>query len=146
MAIRTIDSANLVYMLSIQGILTTATQLVGFAVDDAFSQGEVDHKELQLGVDAMVGAGWIPALIPQKFMFLASSPSIDIFENWGRTEAQQQTTLVANATVVIPGVQKSYNMINGYLKGYSPMPDAKKVLGPRSFTITWTDIQPSVTM
>lgn len=145
MAIRTITSANIVYMITIAGVVSAPTQLYGFAVDDAFSQGEVDHAELQQGVDAMVGAGWVPALIPQKFMFLASSPSIDLFELWGRTNNQLKSSLVANATVRIPAVSRSYNLTNGYLKGYSPMPDAKKVLGPRSFTITWSDIQPSPT-
>jgi len=145
MAVRTITSANLVYMITIDGIVTTPTQLYGFSVDDAFSQGEVDHAELQLGVDAMVGAGWVPALIPQKFMFLASSPSVDIFELWGRTNNTNLSTAVAQGTVYIPAISKAYNMINGYLKGYSPLPDAKKVLAPRSFTITWSDIQPALT-
>lgn len=146
MAIRTITSANLVYMLSIPGIVSAPTRIDAFAVDDAFSQSEVDHAELQLGVDAVVAGGWIPALIPQKLMFLASSPSIDIFENWARTNSQLREAIVAQATVTLTSVQKTYNLINGYLKGYQPMPDAKKVLAPRSFTITWSDIQPSLTL
>ena len=145
MAVRTITSANLVYMITIAGIVTTPTQLYGFAVDDAFSQGEVDHAELQQGVDALVGAGWIPALIPQKFMFLASSPSVDLFELWAQTNNTNQSSFAAQATVSIPAINKTYNMIDGYLKGYSPLPDAKKVLSPRSFTITWSDIQPALT-
>ena len=145
MAIRTITSANLVFMLSIDSIVTTPTRLQGFAVDDAFTQGEVTNAELQLGVDAQVGAGWVPVLIPQKFMFLASSPSVDLFEQWAATNAQQKSSFVAQGTALLTSVGKSYDLRDGYLTGYSPMPDAKKVLEPRGFTITWSLIQPSPT-
>ena len=141
--IRTITSANLIYMISVAGLFSAPVRLEGYSVDDAFSSGEVNHAELQLGVDAQVGAGYIPALIPQKFMFLASSPSIDIFETWGRTNSQQLETLTAQGTAFFPATGKSYTCIDGFLTGYSPMPDAKKVLGPRPFTVTWSDIQPA---
>jgi len=143
MAIRTIDAADIVYMLSIGGVVSVPTRLQGAAVDDFFSQSAVDHKELQLGVDGYVGAGWIPALIPQKIMLLASSPSIDLFELWAQIEAQAQSSIVAQATVYIPGTGKNYTCVNGYLSGYSPMPAAKKVLAPREFTITWQNILPA---
>lgn len=143
MAPRTITAANSVFMLSIAGVVTAPAQLQGYAVDDAFSVTEVDHAELQLGVDAQVGAGWVPALIPMKFAFLASSPSIDLFELWARLNNQQQQTLVAQGVCIIPGVSKSYALKDGYLRGYTSMPTARKVLAAREFTITWSDIQPN---
>ena len=144
--IRTITSADIVFTLAIAGIFSTPVQLQGYEVDDAFSQGEVDHAELRLGVDAQIGAGYVPALIPMKFAFLPSSPSIDLFEQWARTNSQQLQTFVAQGNVIIPGVKKSYSCIDGFLSGYMPIPVAKKVLGPRTFTITWSDIQPSPTL
>lgn len=143
MAIRTITSANAVFMLSIAGLVTAPTQLQGFGVDDAFSLTEVDHAELKLGVDAQVGAGWVPALVPMKINFLASSTSIDLFENWARTQNTNQSPLIAQGTLILSSVQKTYTLINGYLRGYMPAPNAKKVFEDRSFTVTWSDVQPA---
>jgi hypothetical protein len=42
----------------------------------------------------------------------------------------------------LPGLQTRYVMTNGYLTGWKPAPDVKKIVQPRHYEITWAKIIP----
>lgn len=140
----TITSANAVYTIVVAGLFDTPQTLQQWSEGDMFTMGRVSNKELQLGADAALAAGWIPVLKVHDLMFLASSDSVALFELWAATEEQQRTALVASGLLTIPSTATEYTMSNGFLSAYSVMPDGKKVLQPRGFSITWGTVTPAI--
>jgi hypothetical protein len=135
-----ITSADAVFMLTIPMVYSAPQQLQAFSADDMFSTDAIDPVELQMGVDGVLVGGWVPRERKQTIMFLASSPSIDIFETWAATNDAQRATYTATATISLKSLGRVYALTNGYLSTFTPMPNAKKVLQPRSFGITWQSI------
>lgn len=132
-----ITSANAIYMLSIPGLYPTPQQLQGFGVNQAFDTEQSDIAEIQLGVDGLTAAGWVPRLTRQTITFLAPSPSTLIFETWAQTQDQMMGSLYANAVIIFPSLQRQYNFPNGTMTRYKAMPDARRVMEPRTFEIMW---------
>lgn len=136
----TITSANAVYQLSISGLFDSPVTLQQWSADRAWETDAVDIAELQLSVDGILAAGFIPYLIPQSLMFMASSPSIAIFEQWAATEVANQEKLTATGIISIPSVNEKYTLTQGYLTSYVATPAAGKVLQPRTFRLTWAAV------
>jgi hypothetical protein len=135
-----ITSANSVVTLGIVGLYTVPQQLQGYDVDDIYSSENVDNSEVKIGVDGILSAGWIPALIKQNYSLQADSISVGLFEAWYAAEQTAREKYWAFGLIHLPGIGRSYAMTNGILSSYSPMSDAKKVLAPRKFTITWQSV------
>ena len=138
-----ITSADAVLLITVAGLYTTPQQIQGFATDDAFDFGDVDLTETMLGVDGVLSAGWVPVTYTQSITLQADSDSNEIFDQWHLAQAQLQTPLVASGTIILPATGKSYDLVKGFLKGYSPIPAAKKVLQPRKYAIQWNRMTPS---
>jgi hypothetical protein len=133
----TITSANAVYYLSIQSVFPTPQRLEGWGVNDAFSTDLVDLAEIQLGVDGFTASGWLPRLTPQTLTFIAASPSITIFETWQQAQDLTQSIFYATGTIILPAIQRQYTLPNGTLMRYQALANARRVLEPRPFHITW---------
>lgn len=136
----TITSANAVFTLSIAGLYGAPVQLQGFGVDDAFTTEAVDNAELKMGVDGQFVGGWIPMPVKMGVNFLASSPSILIFETWYNAEQGKEQKLIASGSIILPATSRQYTLTQGYLSSQNVLPDAKKTLGDRKFQITWGSI------
>jgi hypothetical protein len=134
---RTITAANSIFMISVEGIFTTPVPLQGYAADEAFDIEQVDVSETQVGVDATGVAGWVPQEFTQTISFLASSTSVDLFEDWMRAMNSVQEVFYASGIIHLPAVQKKLTMNQGVLKRFAPQPNVRRVLQPRVFTITW---------
>lgn len=143
MALRTITAANSVYMLSIVGLYSTPQQLQGYSVDAAFETEASEPAEVQMGVDGIMSAGFVPFLTKQTITLQADSASIPIFEDWLAAQKQAREILYANATIVLPSLQRKYALTQGVLSSIVSIPGAKKVMQPRPFTITWASIDPA---
>lgn len=136
-------SADLTMTLTVQGLYNAPQQIVGFGVDDAFSTEDVAQAETEIGVDGYMAAGFVFVKYPMKLMLLAGSPSGFLFDNWIAAERSPPvSTLVANGTITLPSLGYNYTLTNGVLTGYRAIPDAKKTLASRPFTITWQSITP----
>lgn len=139
----TLTAANSVYLLGILSLYPIAQQLQGYDVDDAFSTDAVTSVETKMGVDAFMSAGWVPAEKKQTIMLQADSPSCEIFDNWHNSMEAAREAYVAFATISIPGLNKSYACVQGYLTSYIPISSVKRLTQPRAFGITWRSILPS---
>jgi hypothetical protein len=137
---QSVTSSNVVLMLAVTGIFTAPVQIQGFAPDQAFNGDSVERAETMIGVDGFMAAGYIPALIPLSVTLLPSSPSVAFFETWNAQQLALQDLFIANGTINYPSIGKKYTLSNGVLQGFSPLPDAKKVLQPRVFKIIWGNI------
>ena len=132
-----ITSANSVYTLSIDTIFPQPVTLQKYAVDDAFTTTVLRVGEVQMGVDGQMSGGFTFVEIPQEISFIADSPSVLIFDQWWQAELQAKDVYPATGTIQLPSTKTKWSMTNGILVSYSPIPDAKRVLQPRRFGITW---------
>lgn len=132
-----ITSANSVLMIGVTGLYTVPQQLQGFGADDMYSMEAVENKEVVLGADGVMSAGWIPQIKTMSVTLQADSASNDFFEAWYAAEEAAQDAYFAFGVVTQPAVSKSYTLTRGVLSNYTPLAEAKKVLQPRKFQIKW---------
>lgn len=130
-----ITSANSVLYLGVTGLLTVPQQVAGFASDDMYSMANVDTKEVLLGADGILSAGWIPQIKVLEITLQADSPSNTLFEAAYAAEEAAKTPYFFFGIINQPSVSKAYTLTTGVMKNYSPMAAAKKVLQPRKFEI-----------
>lgn len=133
----TITSANAVYMLAVTGLFPVPQQLQGFAADDIFDTEAITPAEVMMGVDGKLSAGFTPVPLKQNISLQADSASNIIFEIWQTSQQTAKEVYFASAIIRLPSVSKSYVLTKGVLTSYTPIADAKKVLQPRKFSITW---------
>lgn len=141
--VKTLTAANAVLQISVAGLFTVPQQIQGFANDEAFNLDDVDTAETVMGVDGILSTGWIPKELVQNITLQADSDSVQLFEDWYASQQQARENLIASGTVIYPSVQRQYNLVRGTLRGYSPMPGAKRILQPRKFTIVWNYVEPA---
>lgn len=132
-----ITSANSVLLIGVTGLYTVPQQLSGFDTDDMYSIEAVENKEVKMGADGHLSAGWIPQIKVMSVTLQADSPSNDFFDAWYAAEEAAEDAYFAFGTVVQPAVSKLYTLTRGVLTNYTPMAEAKKVLQPRKFQIKW---------
>jgi hypothetical protein len=132
-----ITAANAVYLLQIQSVFPTPVQLQGFAANAAFDTEASDIAEIQLGVDGYIASGWVPRLTPQTISVLAASPSNIIFETWQQAQDLTLSIFYATGTIILPAIQRQYTLTNGTLMRYQALANARRVLEPRTYHITW---------
>lgn len=135
-----ITSANSVLLLAISGLYTTPQQIQGFTADDISDFASISPAEVSMGLDGRLSAGYVPVAIVQSITLQADSPSIMLFEAWFAAQQAARDVYFANGIVQYPAVSRSYVMTAGVLTGYAPLSDAKKMLQPRKFSITWQTI------
>lgn len=135
-----ITSVNAVYALMITKLIPAPIQLQGFAADDIFDTEALEVGEVLMGVDGFLSAGYVKHPIKQSITLQADSPSMKIFEAWYAGEKALGDKYFAQATVVLPAIKTIYTLTNGVLVMYAPIPDAKKVLQPRKFSLVWESV------
>jgi len=135
-----ITAANTIIMLGVTSLYNVPQQLQGYAADDVFDSDAISPAEIMMGVDGVLSAGMVHVPIPQNFTLQADSASNTLFEAWYASQQAAQDIYFAFGVVQFPGLNKAYQMSNGVLTSYHPAPDAKKVLQPRKYQITWESI------
>ena len=138
----TITSANAILAIAVASIYPVPVQIQGFAVDDIYDTDAIDPSEVLMGVDGVMSAGFVFVPIKQNFSLQADSASNDIFEQWYQLQQAAAEIFKASGIITLTSIGRSYNMNNGVLSGYKPIADAKKVLQPRKFAITWNSVVP----
>ena len=135
-----ITSANSVLYLGATGLFTVPQLMEGFAQDDMYDMDAVDNKELLMGVDGVLSAGWIPQIKKMNITLQADSSSNDFFDTVYANEESEKTSYALFGTLLQPALSKSYTLTNGYLVSYKPISDGKKILQPRKFAIHWQTV------
>jgi len=133
----TLTSATAIITLQVAGIFDTPVQLQQFMAEDIFDMPTATHAEVVMGADGVQSAGFVFTSRPQTFALQANSPSCDLLDEWINAEIQSIDTFRADATITLRGLGKVWTCSNGTLTNYNQIPDAKKILQGRKFTITW---------
>ena len=136
-----ITSANSSFTISVAGLIPAPTELGGYATDDAWDTEDVELAEVVIGVDGKKSAGFVYALVPMVLHFQADSDSIDLFEEIIRQTKLQREVFRIDGQLIVPATSKVYECINGTLTKGKVLPDGKKTLQPRTFSIVWQTIE-----
>lgn len=130
-----ITSSNSTLFLGVTSFFTVPQQIAGFATDDMYSMAAVDTKEIMLGADGILSAGWIPQIKILEITLQADSPSNTFFESVYAAEEAAKAPFFFFGNINQPAISRNYTLVNGAMKNYKPLADAKKVLQPRRFEI-----------
>lgn len=136
----TITSANSVLMLAVGLVFPAPIKIEGYASDDAFAFDAVEPTEVMMGVDGRMSAGWVPKVRPQAITLQADSPSASFFDTWDTAQQTAREVFYASGTLILPSVGKKFALTKGVLSSYKPLPDAKNVLQPLAYRITWESV------
>jgi hypothetical protein len=134
---KTLTTANSVFALAINSLYPVAQILQGYAADDAFSADDIAPAEILMGVDGHMSAGYTPVPVPMNIMLQADSDSNQLFDDWFNAMQNARDVYFATGIVTLQGTNEKWALTRGILTSYKPMPDAKKLLQPRKFVITW---------
>ena len=135
-----ITSANATLTMTVASLFTTPVQLTGFAVDDIYDIDPMECVETMMGVDGVLYAGFVFVPIKQKIALQADSNANPIFDAWWQGMQTQRDVYFAQMTLKLPSTGIQYSMQQGVMTSYQPIPNAKKVLQPRTHTITWQGV------
>lgn len=136
----TLTSANATFLLSIDGLFPTPVALEGYATDDAFTADAITQAEVMIGVDGQLSAGFVFSPQPMGVTFQATSKSLIIMDAWRIQQGANREVFSANGVITIPSIGMTYTLKNGYLTSAKPLPDAKKILQPMPYIITWESV------
>jgi len=136
----TLTSANSVLTLGVANLYNVPVQIEGFATDDAFTIEEVEGAETMMGVDGHLSAGYVPYEIPLEITLQADSASNTFFDAIIQAEAIAREKYEMNGSIVIPALGFVYSFTRGFLRKFTPIAPAKKVLQPRKFEIVCQDM------
>jgi hypothetical protein len=139
-----ITSANAILMISVPDLFPAPRQIQQFAADDVHDVDPQEVAEIMMGVDGVMTAGFVFSPVRQGISLMADSPSIAFFDQWNAAQRQIADIYFANGSVQYPGAKLKYNLSRGVLTTFPPISDAKKVLQPRKFIITWNQIVPQL--
>jgi hypothetical protein len=139
-----ITGATAVVLITLPTVFPAPVQLQGFATDDVYDTDDLVSAETLMGVDGKLSGGFVYVPVVQRYHLQADSPSIPFFDAWYGAQQQIIEVLNANGLISIPSLGKKFTMTKGFLTGYKPLPDAKKLLQPQNFAITWQSVSPTV--
>lgn len=141
---RTLTSANSSFVLNIPGVFPIPIAVQGYATDDAFAVEAFDTAEAVMGVDGKMSAGFTPNVKKLTVTLQADSPSLEIFDAWVGAMESAREVFYGDATIVIPSINKTYNLRKGALTNAKKLPDAKKILQAVPYVITFESIEPAL--
>ncbi len=135
-----ITSANSTFSLAVANLYAAPQTLSGYASDEMFTTDALDIGEVVMGADGVMTAGYVFNPTKQTVTLMPDSPSLIIFENWALAEKTARDKYYANATILLPGMSRKYTLTKGVLTSVRAHPDAKKMLQPVPFVITWESV------
>lgn len=138
-----ITGATATLTLAIPPLFVAPQRIQGFAPDDAYNVVQIESVETMMGVDGVLSAGFVFKPIEQEIMLQADSESNRIFDVWWTQMVVAKTTYQANGVLALPAVGVKFILTGGYLTSYTAAPQAKKLLQPRRFRVTWNMIAPA---
>ncbi len=137
-----LTAADAVITLSQGTLFPTPVQLQGFAADDVTDMDPVKILERLMGVDGTLSFGFIWIEREQKITLQADSASNSFFDSINNQQQAAQTVYPLSGVIVLPAIGLKFELINGGLDTYKPIPSVKKILGPREYRIAWNKVVP----
>lgn len=138
-----ITSADVVFAITVSGLLNAPFTLSNFATDKIWETAERELAETQMSVDGYLNAGWIANPVDQTISLSAASDSATIFETIVAGQDLTRTIYRVGGAITITGTGRKYTMVNGVVRSVNPIPSAGRVLDPRTFSVRWQSVTPA---
>jgi hypothetical protein len=138
-----LTAANATIFFNLPALFPAPFQIQGFSADEVMDAAEVEGAETSMGVDGILSGGYINVPFEQGYTLQADSPSVVFFDQWFYQQKAILDTLNPTAVITMPSLGKQWNMTKGFLLGYKPMPDLKKIAQPQKFRVRWESALPS---
>lgn len=138
-----VTAADIVYTLTIPLVFTSPQLIQGYATDEVTDIPVLKSAEVMMGVDGILSAGFVYVPVPQTISLQADSASNDVFDAWWTQMQQTKQTYLASGLLKVPSIGKKYTLIGGVLTSYKPIANAKRLLQPRNYEITFQNIAPA---
>ncbi len=139
-----ITAANAIVMLGVTKLFNIPVQMQGFSADDVFSTEAIDTAEISMGIDGKLSSGFVFVPVKWSLTLQADSASNQFFDALYAAEKVAREKFLVQGTVTLSSIATIFAMNNGVMTSYPPVPDAKKVLQPRRYQITWESVSPSI--
>lgn len=97
-----------------------------------------------MGVDGKLSAGYTPNPTNVNITIQADSPSVETFDLLISAMKTTREIVWIDAVVQLPSTGAKYVLTRGVLKNANQMPDAKKILQPQKYVITFESVTKSV--
>lgn len=136
----TLTSSNSTLAIGVEKLFNIPVTIEGYSVDDAFAVEEAETSEVLMGVDGKLSGGYTPYPVVFSVNLQADSKSNLFFDTLIQTSAIKREAYILNATILIPSIGFIYALTHGFLGKTSLMPEAKKILQPRKYEITFQSI------
>lgn len=138
-----VTAADVVLTLNIPLVFPSPQQIQGFANDEVFDIPALKSAETMMGVDGILSVGFVFVPVIQTISLQADSASNLTFDAWWAQMQATKQTYLASGLIKLPSVATKYTLVGGALTSYKPAPNAKRLLQPRSYEITWQSIAPA---
>lgn len=132
-----LTAANATISLSQPILFPTPQVLQNFAADDITDIEAVRVLEHQMGVDGVLSFGFVWAERMQEITLKGDSVSNLFFDTINTQQEAAQDVYPLNGTILLPSAGLLFNLVNGGLETYKPMPAVRKILQPRRYRIVW---------
>lgn len=139
-----LTASNSVITLSVSGIFSAPQQLKGFSADDILGTENIVPAETLMGVDGVLSGGFVNVPTKQNYTLQADSQSNSFFDTLYGQQKAAQDVFPISGLISMPALGYKWIMVKGFLTGYMPMPDLKKLAQPRKFEITWESSLPAL--
>ncbi len=140
----TLTSANSVLMIAVGGVFPVPRKIEGYASEGAFTFDAAKPAQVTMGVDGRMSASYVPVPRVQTITIQPDSPSMRVFEIWMAASETAREVFYANGSLSIPSIDRKYTLTRGVLTQIPPAPDAKAMLQPMTFQITWQNVSPAL--
>jgi len=137
---RSITSTDAVFTLTIPGLYDVPQVIQGYATDEMFDLDAIAKVETQFGIDGKLSQGYVRHPRKMKIKVAADSASQQVFDDWAAAMDLTLAAIPCQGFIVMLSNGTEYSLKNGALTSYRDMPDAKKVLQPQQYEITWESV------
>lgn len=136
----TLTVANSSIVLVVADLFPSGVAIQGYSTDEVFSAEPATHIETMMGVDGRLSGGWVPSERTVNITLMGDSDSNFIFEEWGGAQKQRRDAMLSTLIVTVFAISRVYTCTYGFLRTYSSMPDGRRILQPRRYSITFQSI------
>jgi hypothetical protein len=98
-----------------------------------------------MGVDGVLSFGFVWVERMQEITLQGDSASNDFFDTVITQQEAAETIYPLDGLVILPAIGLQFNLINGGLETYKPMPQVQKIIRPRRYRIVWNRVIPAAT-
>lgn len=133
-------SANLVAIMTIEGVAPAGFQLSQFSTDAGIVAEQVAEVQTDMTLDGHLTVGYTPQPQVVSITLMPTSPALPYLRQLQQAQRTLKKPLQIGLTVTFPSTGRSYSFTNGYLTNGQVMPPANRVQDPVTLQVTFEGV------